>query len=264
MGARRRELPTNDPMIQDLGGYRGLSYEAFRRRARDPELSPYEKIGFPDSYRSGREEAIFADIRRKLHHLEDTGKLVVDIGPGCSGLPRMIIDLCRRRGHTIVLVDSPEMLALLPDGDGVVKVPGRFPDECAALIDRKQAKVDVVLVYSVFHYVFAESNPFDFLDRCLELLRPGGELLIGDIPSRSKRQRFFSSAAGIRFHQQFMDTPELPDAVTKGSERGSIDDAVTLSLVLRARTAGFDAYVMPQPDDLPMANRREDILIRRP
>jgi hypothetical protein len=32
----------------------------------------------------------------------------------------------------------------------------------------------------------------------------------------------------------------------------------------RARAAGFDAYVLAQPEALPMANRREDLLIRRP
>jgi hypothetical protein len=36
-----------------------------------------------------------------------------------------------------------------------------------------------------------------------------------------------------------------------------------IALVLRARSAGFDAYLVPQPDDLPMANRREDMIIRR-
>ena len=32
----------------------------------------------------------------------------------------------------------------------------------------------------------------------------------------------------------------------------------------RARSAGFNSYVLPQADDLPMENRREDILIIRP
>jgi hypothetical protein len=44
-------------------------------------------------------------------------------------------------------------------------------------------------------------------------------------------------------------------------EAGKIDDAVIVSLLLRCRLAGFDAYVLPQGPDLPMANRREDVLI---
>jgi hypothetical protein len=37
-----------------------------------------------------------------------------------------------------------------------------------------------------------------------------------------------------------------------------------LGLVMRARAEGFDAYLLPQRPDLPFANRREDLLCRRP
>jgi hypothetical protein len=47
-------------------------------------------------------------------------------------------------------------------------------------------------------------------------------------------------------------------------ERGEMDDAVVIALVSRARAAGFDAWLLPQPAGLPMANRREDIVIARP
>jgi hypothetical protein len=47
-------------------------------------------------------------------------------------------------------------------------------------------------------------------------------------------------------------------------EVGKIDDSVLLGLILRARGAGYEGYLVPQPDNLPMANRREDILIRKP
>jgi hypothetical protein len=33
---------------------------------------------------------------------------------------------------------------------------------------------------------------------------------------------------------------------------------------MRARNQGFDAYIRAQAPDLPMANRREDILVIRP
>jgi hypothetical protein len=47
-------------------------------------------------------------------------------------------------------------------------------------------------------------------------------------------------------------------------EAGRIDDAFLLAVVMRCRSAGFDAYLVPQSEDLPLANRREDILIARP
>jgi hypothetical protein len=39
---------------------------------------------------------------------------------------------------------------------------------------------------------------------------------------------------------------------------------VVMAVLGRARAAGADAYVVPQHPALPMANRREDILIRKP
>jgi len=47
-------------------------------------------------------------------------------------------------------------------------------------------------------------------------------------------------------------------------EPGQMDDSVVLALLARARAQGFHAWVLPQASELPMANRREDILIRRP
>ena len=114
------------------------------------------------------------------------------------------------------------------------------------------------------HYVFAEGNVFSFIDKAIQLLAAGGELLIGDIPNTSQRKRFFDSETGIAFHRQFMGTDDKPEVVFNQLEPGEIDDAVLIGLMLRARASGCDAYVLPQRADLPMANRREDLLIRRP
>ncbi|HEX8501571.1 MAG TPA: hypothetical protein VF659_13385 [Pyrinomonadaceae bacterium] len=247
----------------DYKRFADLTFDDFRRMAGDDALSPHERIGFPDSYREGREAAIFEDITAKLPALGGEGKVVLDVGPGCSGLPLMLVELCRRRGHTLLLVDSGEMLARLPDDTFVRKFPAYYP-RCEELFAGYAGGVDVLLCYSVLHYVFAESNLWDFLDASLALLADGGQMLLGDVPNVSKRRRFFSSAAGVRFHQEFTKTETTPEVAFNRVERGQIDDAVVLSLVMRARAAGADAYVVPQREDLPMANRREDILIRKP
>jgi cyclopropane fatty-acyl-phospholipid synthase-like methyltransferase len=231
--------------------------------AQDHSLSRYEKIGFPDSYRKGREKRIFRDIVAKLPSLLAKKKVVLDIGPGCSELSTLLINLCRKNHHTLILVDSEEMLSHLPDEPFVRKIAGFYP-YCEGLLESYRRKVDVILTYSVLQYVFVESNIWDFLDTSMELLSDGGQMLIGDIPNVSKRKRFFSSTAGIRFHQEFTGTKEIPEAEFNTVERHHIDDAVVLALLARARNAGFDAYLLPQKDDLPMANRREDLLIRKP
>jgi len=241
-----------------------LSYERFRELARRTDLSRHEKVGFPDDYREGKEELIFADIKRKLRALEQRQKVILEVGPGCSRLPTLLIELCESNAHQLHLVDSPEMLAYLPATGCVHKWAGRYPQDVGPLFEQYTGKIDAIIAYSVIQYVFAEGNLWDFLDKSLSLLAPGGEILLGDIPNVTMRKRFFASEAGMECHRRFTGSNELPQVHFNRLEPGQMDDSVVLALLARARAGGFHAWVLPQPDELPMANRREDILIRRP
>jgi hypothetical protein len=243
--------------------FAGIGYEGFRRLALQEGLSVYERIGFPDDYRQGHEAAIFADIRQKLTNLDCANATVIDIGPGCSDVPRALIDLCESMGHALTLIDSPEMLSLLPGGPRLNKIPAMYPN-CAQALKPLQGHVDAMLCYSVLQYILVDAAFFRFLDVSLSLLAPGGQFLIGDIPNNSKRKRFFASETGVQFHREFMNTNDSPEVNFNQIEHDQIDDAVVIALLQRARSAGFDAYVVPQSPALPMANRREDILIIRP
>ncbi|HEX4182026.1 MAG TPA: class I SAM-dependent methyltransferase [Caulobacteraceae bacterium] len=243
-----------------------LDYDGFRALAQNPHLSAQEKIGFPPAYREGFEAWILADILSKLPALRETeGQVVVDIGPGCAALPRMLAELCRERRHRLILVDSPEMLALLPDDEAVIhKCAGRFPLNVDQVLEAAGRPADAILCYSVLHYIFVDSNLFDFADSTVRLLAPGGRALIGDIPNVSKRRRFFASEHGQRFHQEFTGASEPYQVNFNEPSPGKIDDAVLAGIVQRVQAAGCDAYLMPQAADLPMANRRDDLLIMRP
>lgn len=242
-----------------------LTFDDFRRLATDPTLSRYERIGFPDDYREGHEPAIYADIASKLPALEHRrGQVVLDIGPGCSQLPMLVREQCEQQGHSLLLVDSPEMLAHHPDGDRVCKFSGRFPEDLPHLGEEFAGRVDVILAYSVLHYVFPRGSVHTFLDEAMQLLSHGGHMLIGDLPNASKRKRFFSSPAGREHHRAFTGSDEPPQVTFNVVESERMDDAVLLSLVARARAAGFEAHLLPQADSLPMANRREDLLVYRP
>ncbi len=251
-------------MPVDPSRFAKLRYDDFKTLATEEGLSLHERIGAPDSYLEGRQDAILQDIRAKLSNLDTPARRVVDIGCGCGALVFELSSLCKKMGHLHVLVDSDEVLARLPDEPHVRKVGGQFPQESAASLLDLAGKADVVIAYSVLHYVVLDTNPFDFLDKALNLLAPGGQLLVADIPNQSMRRRFFSSDAGRAFHRSFIGTDTDPEVVFNTLEFDKIDDSVLIGLMMRARAAGFDAYILPQRPDLPYANRREDLLCRRP
>lgn len=250
-------------MTNDPNRFADLTFDGFRDLAKDGSLSKYERVGFPDSYRAGFEPAIFQDILAKLPVLQEQGRIVIDIGPGSSDLPALLIQQCKARKHELVLIDSNEMLAHLPDSAGYKKVPGMFP-KCMASLASYIGRTDAILCYSVLQYAYVDTNLFDFVDSALSLLAPGGRCLLGDVPNISMRKRFFASETGVRHHQAYIGSDERPDVRFNTMEQGHIDDAVILSLVQRARSAGFHAYIVPQSPDLPMSNRREDLLFVRP
>jgi len=238
-------------------------FEDFKHLATDSSLSKYEKIGFPDSYREGKEEAIFTDIINKLQIRNGQGQILLDIGPGCSDLPNMIHKYAISKGCKIVLVDSKEMLNALPNNQDTTKYVGQFPNEVSELLVSYQNSIDYIVTYSTLVCVFYDQCIFKFIDAAVLLLKPGGRLLIGDIPNISKRKRFFSSEAGKQFHKDFMKTDEEPHVEHLQLEPGQIDDGVITGILHRYRGFGYDTYLLPQSNDLPFANRREDILIVR-
>ena len=247
----------------DYRRFSNLTFDQFRELAKQNSLSAYEKIGFPECYRKDKEAFIYQDLITKLPALTEDGSVILDIGSGCSELPHMLIKNANAHGQQLIMIDSEEMLAHLPDEPQLEKIAAYYPC-CEALFEKYTKKIDAIIIYSVLHYIFVEGNIWEFLDKSLSLLAPSGQMLIGDIPNISKRKRFFASETGVKFHQEFTHTDEVPPVEFNRIEENQLDDSVILSLVMRARSQGFDAYILPQPCSLPMANRREDILIVRP
>lgn len=258
---------TADPTAADgrreTARFAKVTFDRFAEMARDEALSEHERIGFPDAFRDGYDDAIWQDIRAKAPGLDRPGARILDIGPGCGPLPRRMIAAAEELGQELVLVDHPEMLEQLPASPVCTLAPGRFPEvlEGTALA---AGGFDVIISYSVLQIVILDANPFAFADAAMALLRPGGQLLLGDIPNVSKLRRFLNSPAGVEHHKAYMRTDQPPHLAPFEAPADRIDDGMLFGLALRARSAGYDAYVLPQPNDLPLANRREDLLIVRP
>ena len=95
------------------------------------------------------------------------------------------------------------------------------------------------------------------------MLRPGGRILLGDLPNHSMRRRFLASEAGRAFHHQYMQTDDDPDVSCPFCR---LPSSTTLGDRPPLESAGsrVHAWLMPQGLGLPMANRREDLVIERP
>ncbi|MDP9104406.1 MAG: class I SAM-dependent methyltransferase [Candidatus Eremiobacteraeota bacterium] len=243
--------------------HRGLTYDDFRLRAKDDTWTDNEKIGFPDAYRAGAEAAIFADVLAKLPALNGAGRTIVDIGCGCGPLAHVLMAHCAEHGHRLIMVDSAEMLDLLPPSPGTELRPHRFPRD-PAFLDEFRGAVDAVLLYSVIHHEFASGDLWTMFDAVCGLLAGGGRALFGDIPNRSMRTRLFQSPNGRAFHRAFTGLDTEPPVPEYGLVPGEIDDAVVFALLMRARSQGIHGFVLPQSEGLPFANRREDVLLQHP
>lgn len=236
-----------------------FDFEDFKKRASDCNLSKWEKIGFPDSYRKGVEHFIFQDIIAKTDLIK--AKMVLDIGCGCSELVDNIINYANENKQTLVLIDSNEMLNNIDNkynNNNIILIPDRFPSK---FIKEKllPSSFDVIIVYSVIQYVFLDQSIYDFIHACIKLLKSGGRILIGDIPNFQARDRFLITEQGKNFLAKGTDISDNVALQHENSER--IDDSVIMSILLRFRQFGCETYLMPQSEKLPFSNRREDILI---
>lgn len=235
-----------------------LSFQDFKQRACDNSLTRREKVGFPESYRNGKEEFILNDICSKLDILNDTEQNVLDLGCGCSELVDLFINFSIDSNKNLYLIDSEEMLSQISSenisNERIHAISGKFPD-----MHLPEVKFDAIVAYSVIPIVFLDQSIFNFIHACLEMLKPNGRLLLGDLPNISKRNRFISSNEGQLFLSNDISQNKNVNYTVEGKER--MDDAVVLSILSRYRNFGYETYLLPQDSRLPFANRREDILI---
>ena len=133
-----------------------------------------------------------------------------------------------------------------------------------AFLAEFRGAADAVLLYSVIQHEFISGDLWSLFDAVCGLLAGGGRALFGDIPNRSMRTRLFQSPNGRAFHRSFTGKDTEPPVPPYGLAPGEIDDAVVLSLLMRARNQGIHGYVVPQPDGLPFSNRREDVVLHHP
>lgn len=241
--------------------FKNISFDDYGLRAVDATLSNNEKVGFPDAFRDGHSETIWNDLLQKLPALSRRGTRILDIGCGCGHLPQALIQHALVHDQHLTMIDHPNMLAQLEHVENVRLVGGQFPGILKTHADVAESKFDVIVCYSVLQVAAAEMNPFLFADSAVELLAAGGQLIFGDIPNFSKLRRFLANDTGRAFHKSYMQTDSDPDVKAFAIDKTRLDDGFILGLLTHLRMGGFEAYVLPQPQSLPLSTRREDVLV---
>ena len=235
-------------------------FEYYKKQATTAQLSDTERVG-RYAKQQDDEKHIFEDIVQKLPALTRDNSTIIDIGCGCSDPVKKLIANAEQYQQQLVLVDSEEMLARLPNLKNITKAPCQFPEP--NFIETYQGKADAVIVYSVFHCVYLQNDFITFADSLVKLIASGGSLLLADIPNSTRKKRFLSSEQGQRFHQQWSGDKSLPNVDWNQFESGSLDDSLVLMLMARYRQMGFETYLLPQKPNLPFSNTREDLLVTR-
>ena len=233
-------------------------FEDFKKLAINTEISSINKVLRNKDWVI-KEKNIFPDIRKKLKKLDnDTNLSVLDIGCGCSKPVFDLIEHCKLKKNNLFLLESSEMLDQIQASDNINKIPCKFP-LCPEFIDEYKGKFDIIICYSVLHYVFAHQQLIDFIDKAASLLNIGGSLLLGDIPNASKHRRFVSSEHGQNQHKKW----NIPLNPQNEMLENRIDDSVIIQILMKYRNNGYETYLLEQDASLPMHYVREDIVIQR-
>ena len=211
---------------------------------------------------------IVADVRSKLSPQKEDQLLEL----GCN-IGLLLTPLSSEVQHAVGLDHSSLIDAYEKSGipNNVRLISGSWPRT------QVQGPFDIVLIYGVLNCLPDAKSGHIFISSCYPLLRPGGRLLVGDLPNEDMRQRFLESAEGSQIAQRYSEaraTDKKTDESGEYAVRDSlfqpamtdpfIDDTFILNVIEDARTHNLNAFVLPQPSTLPFGYSREDILIIRP
>ena len=235
-----------------------VDFEYFKKLVSEQEL-PDEKSGFPSSLRKPANDLILNDIVRKLPSFTEPGSSNLDIGHGVSTLSQSLARVVSEAGANLYVVDSPEVLEQVSWIPEFRKIPVRFPDDLDFVV-RREGTFDSALMYSVLHNMGVDQNPLDVIMAAIRVCKPGGTLLVGDIPNSSKKGRFLGSRFGKSIDAEYRSRTPEPGQVQFGFAR-SFDDAALLEIVGLLRAQGHEAFVLPQPNGLPLCYTREDLVV---
>lgn len=207
------------------------------------------------------EKYVIVDIKKKLELSQNDSLLEIGCGTGNLLIP-LSADIKKAHG-----IDNHNAISRLIKRDPTRKIDttiGTFQDA------HLQNYFSKILIYSVIHYLSDLDEVIQFIKKALSLLEPNGTVLIGDIPNIDKKKRYLDSKTyqGNKDEwnllvEKFSGVKELASTVSVDQSLIKIGDKEILELIRCIRDHGFEAFLMPQPLDLPFSYTRDDILIKK-
>lgn len=204
------------------------------------------------------ERLIVPDIINKLSIKPKDVLLEIGCGPGNLLIPlSFYVDAAFG-------IDHPNVIE---------KLKVRFTDEKLNLIGDDffkhifNQKFDKILCYGVVPALPNEGLVYSILDKAMDLLKPSGKLLLGDLNNIDKKSRFLNSARGMKFQEDWnskMVHVKETDIETPADHKLVVDDKLVMGLIEHIRKKGMHGYIYDQPQDLPFGNSREDIVVVGP
>jgi len=233
-------------------------FQQYAKLASDDTLTEAEKTG-RYSFHEISFDSIAKDISKKLDLRPDLSLL--DVGSGAGDITFRLSPAPRR----ITLNDHAEVLKRvknLSQRQSIEIHAGNLLelDSCLGPFDR-------ILCYSVLP-ILPEHAVFPAIDKLVGLLSIGGKLLIGDLPNIDKKERFEISRESKRvsIKKEFeakRSSLASVDPVNSHERHFLFNDINNLKLISYLRQKHCEAYLLPQPLELPFGCTREDILVVR-
>lgn len=235
-----------------------VSFDNFAKAATQTDLVDTEIAGrYP--FQALAERRILSDLIQKLNLQPADRLLEVGCGPGNLLIPLSFFVSSATGIDNLPAIERMRNRA--PGATNLTGLAGNFLE-----LDVGEARFDKILVYSVLHYLATEEEVFAFVDRCLACCAPGGQILLGDLPNRDRKQRFGASEAGQAVRADWDNQitqagSHAFDTLPGDQNLVAINDNLILAIMAHVRQRGYEAYLLPQPLELPFGGSREDILI---
>lgn len=171
--------------------------------------------------------------------------------------------------HSATGIDHPGLLSRLSkrlpkDRDTLTLLPGDF------LTMNVPGTYSRIFIYSVIQYLRDEEEVLAFIRKAALHLRPGGTMLIGDIPNRDMKSRFVHSERGKKFSVQWRKQVAREERRTNHVNQldptiplVAIDDALVEKIIAMLKKLRMRAKRIRQPETLAFGYTREDIIIEK-